>query len=123
MVTPNVVNKATQKIKDPKATPKPNLKDSKALTLEQLKEKAEDLLEESNLDSSNQALLDRYYDTMDAIDAMEDAESNESAPIAKQEEKKQIAKDDTPQLPREKKDRSTKRYTLTDEQKAEIEPL
>ena len=60
---------------------------------------------------------------MDAIDAMEDAESNESAPIAKQEEKKQIAKDDTPQLPREKKDRSTKRYTLTDEQKAEIEPL
>ena len=123
MVTPNVVNKATQKIKDPKATPKPNLKDSKTLTLEQLKEKAEDLLEESNLDSSNQALLDRYYDTMDAIDAMEDAESNESAPIAKQEEKKQIAKDDTPQLPREKKDRSTKRYTLTDEQKAEIEPL
>ena len=123
MVTPNVVNKATQKIKDPKATPKPNLKDSKTLTLEQLKEKAEDLLEESNLDSSNQALLDRYYDTMDAIDAMEDAESNESAPIAKQEEKKQIAKDDTPQLPRKKKDRSTKRYTLTDEQKAEIEPL
>ena len=60
---------------------------------------------------------------MDAIDAMEDAESNESAPIAKQEEKKQIAKDDTPQLPRKKKDRSTKRYTLTDEQKAEIEPL
>lgn len=123
MITPNVVNKATQKIKDPKATPKPNLKDSKTLTLEQLKEKAEDLLEESNLDSSNQALLDRYYDTMDAIDAMEDTELNESTPIAKQEEKKQIAKDDTPQVPREKKDRSTKRYTLTDEQKAEIEPL
>ena len=121
LIAPEVVNKATQEIETSKT--KPELKESKTLNIEQLKEKAADLLEESNLDSSNQALLDRYYDTMDAIDAMEDAESNESAPIAKQEEKKQIAKDDTPQLPREKKDRSTKRYTLTDEQKAEIEPL
>ena len=117
MITSKIVNKNT------KTSPKSDLKESKTLNIEQLREKAADLLEESNLDSSNQALLDKYYDTMDAIDAMEDAESNESAPMAKQEEKKQIAKDDTPQLPRKKKDRSTKRYTLTDEQKTEIEPL
>ena len=118
------ISKVNKRIADEKSgVVKESKPTSSALTLEQLKEKALDLLEEANLDSSNPDLLDRYFDAMDAIDAMEDAESNESAPIAKQEEKKQIAKDDTPQLPRKKKDRSTKRYTLTDEQKAEIEPL
>jgi DNA-binding MarR family transcriptional regulator len=123
MVTANVVNKGTQEIKTSKATPKSDLKESKTLTIEQLTEKAEDLLEQSNLDSSNESLLDRYYDAMDAIAEMEDAESSESNTVVEQKEKKQVTKDDTPQPPRKKKDRSTKRYTLTDEQKAEIEPL
>ena len=101
-----VEKEKTKKVNKAKVVAKPRI-----LSIDEAEEKMDSALEAMNMDSSNDALVERYGKAVNAYEA------------ALERGDEDIQQEDVPKIKRERKERNTKRFSLSDEQKAELEPM
>ena len=101
-----VEKEKTKKVNKAKVVAKPRI-----LSIDEAEEKMDSALEAMNMDSSNDALVERYGKAVNVYEA------------ALERGDEDIEQEDVPKIKRERKERNTKRFSLSDEQKAELEPM